>query len=328
MTPARPRLQVEDPAVAVRTHGAACAGRRVGWLVWAILVWVSASGAGCPHIVQQYTQPIPRALPATASLKQVIDVVNDNSARVQSVSTTRATIVTPGAPTLNANIAFQRPRSFRLVAQKFIGPEVDLGSNDELLWFWIKHIPSPAMFYCRHEEFDTSAARQIMPVEPEWLIAAMGVVTFDSGDQIEGPFPVGKGRLEITSKSKSPGNGNSRITIVDESRGVVLEEHVYDAQRNRLASAVLSKHVRDPASGATLPRHVEIQWPPANFSLTIDMPDMQINQLPAGARDLFNKPSYSGYNEVDLAHPNGQLTPNVRGPHRRPPPSPLLKTES
>jgi hypothetical protein len=206
-----------------------------------------------------------------------------------------------------------------MVAQKFIGPEVDLGSNDELLWFWIKHMPSPAMFYCRHEEFGASAARQIMPVEPEWLIQAMGVVTFDAGDQIEGPFPVGKGRLEIRSKSRMPDAGSSRITIVDDSRGVVLEEHVYDAQRNRLASAVLSKHQRDPVSGATLPHHVEIQWPPANLSLSIDMPDLQINQLTSGSNDLFTKPSYSGFNEVDLAHPNGPLTPNARGPSGAPP---------
>ena len=154
--------------------------------------WVSASGASCPHIVQQYTQPIPRALPPTASLQQVIDVVNDNSARVQSLSTTRATISTPGFPSLNANIAFQRPRSFRLVAQKFIGPEVDLGSNDELLWFWMKRTQPPALFYCRHEQFAVSAARQIMPVEPEWLIEALGVVTFDPASHIEGPFAGGQ----------------------------------------------------------------------------------------------------------------------------------------
>ena len=45
----------------------------------------------------------------------------------------------------NADIAFQRPRSFRLVGAKFIGPEVDLGSNDELLWFWVKRAQPPAL---------------------------------------------------------------------------------------------------------------------------------------------------------------------------------------
>jgi hypothetical protein len=292
---------------------------RYGRVLWVALLWVSASGASCPRVLQQYTQPIPRALPPSASLTQIIDVVNDNSARVQSVSTSRATLTTPGFPSLNARIDFQRPRSFRLIGQKFIGPEVDLGSNDELLWFWLKRAQPPALFYCRHDQFGASAGRQIIPVEPEWLIEAMGVVTFDPAQQHMGPNPVGQGRLEIRTPPNVPGKG-MRITIIDESRGVVLEEHVYDPQGVRLASAVLSRHVRDPASGVTLPRHVEVQFPPAKLELTLDMPELLINQLTADqSAQLFIKPSYSGYNEVDLAQPNGPVNLSVGGAYQVPP---------
>ncbi len=286
--------------------------------VCALGVLFIASGAGCPRILQQYTQPIPRALPPTPSLQQVIDVVNANSARVQSLSTTRATLSTPGFPSLNANIAFQRPRSFRLVGQKF-GTEVDLGSNDELLWFWLRHAQPPALFYCRHSEFAISAARQVIPVEPEWLVEALGVVTFDPAQQIEGPFAVGGGRLEVKTKLPPGSAAAARITIIDESRGVVLEEHLYDAQGKRLAHALLSKHVYDPASQVTLPRHVEIQWPTTNLNLTIDLADLQVNQLNSDPQVLFAKPSYPGYNEVDLAHPSAPLTPVVGGPAAAPP---------
>lgn len=296
-----------------RAAGAEMACRR-GWLLAVLLACVSASGAACPHVLQQYTQPIPRALPAGAPLAQIVDVVNSNSARVQSVSTTRATIAIPGIPSLNANIAFQRPRSFRLIARTFIGPEVDLGSNDELLWFWIKHAQPPALFFCRHEQFAASAARQVMPVEPEWLIEAFGVVTLDPADHLEGPFPVGTGRVEIRSKSRGPGPVTSRILVIDDSRGVVLEDHLYDPQGVRLASAVLSKHVRDPASGATLPRHVEIQWPPAQFELSVDMADLHINQLSADPRELFTRPTYSGYTEIDLAQPISPAAPGAPTP--------------
>lgn len=318
MTQAPARLRLRRGAVAARRHGAGCAPRRRGWLLWVPLIWVSASGASCPQVLQQYTQGVPRALAPTASLQQVVNVVNDNSARVQSVSITRATIAVPGAGSLDANIHFQRPRSFRLVAQKF-GREFDLGSNDELLWFWIRRAQPPALFYCRHAEFATSSARQIIPVEPEWLIEALGVVNLDAVGQMEGPFPVGNGRLEIRSKSNTPADPTSRITIIDDSRGVVLAQHVYDPQGNRLASAILSKHVRDAASGATLPRHVEVQFPPANLTLNIDMAEVRINQLTSSPQELFTKPSYSGYNEVDLARPNGQLTPHLGGPYGAPP---------
>jgi len=312
MDPAPSYLRAAIRRIAPHASRAAARFWRRGWLLGLLLVWISTTGASCPRIVQQYTQPIPRALPPSASLTQIIDVVNDNSARVQSLSTTRATIVTPGFPSLNAQIAMQRPRSFRLTAEKF-GPQLDVGSNDELFWFWIAQSQPPALFFCRHEQFAASAARQIFPVEPEWLIEAFGIVSFDRQAPLQGPSPVGNGRVEIRSRGGQPGRETTRVTIVDDSRGVVLEQHVYDARGLLLASAALTKHARDPASGATLPRHIHIQWPSAKFELQIDMADLQVNQLPADPRELFAKPTYSGYNDVDLAQPGLQLTPAPGG---------------
>jgi hypothetical protein len=291
---------------------------RRGWALCALLAWIATTGASCPRIVEQYTQPIPRALPPSASLVQIVDVVNDNSARVQSLSTTRATIVTPGVPALNANIALARPRSFRLMAEKF-GPQLDVGSNDELLWFWVAQAQPPALFFCRHEQFAASAARQIMPVEPEWLIEAFGIVTFDRSKPLDGPSPVGNGRVEIRDRRGEGAQETTRVTIIDDSYGVVLEQHVYDARGVLLASALLSKHVRDPASGAKLPRHIKIQWPPARFEMSIDLADLQVNQLPAEPSELVAKPTYSGYNDVDLAQPGLQLAPASNGQYQAAP---------
>ena len=194
------------------------------------------------------------------------------------------------------------------MANKF-GPQVDLGSNDELLWFWIRNNPPPALYFCHHSQFAASSARQVLPVEPDWLIEAMGVINFDTAqNNIEGPFPVGKGRVEIKSRPIMPG-GNSRITMIDDSRGIVLQEDVYDVKGIRIASAVMSKHLHDPASERTLPRHVEIQWPTTHFSLSIDMADLKINQLTAPPADLFTKPTYPGYNEVDLRNPTASSCP-------------------
>lgn len=281
---------------------------RRGWLLGVLLVCVAGSGASCPRIMQQYTQPIPQALPPQASLDQIIDVVNDNSARVLSVSATRATLSTPGFPSLNANIAIQRPRSLRLTGEKF-GPQLDLGSNDELLWFWIAQAQPPALYYCRHDQFAASGARQIFPVEPEWLIEAFGIVSFDRSKPIQGPAPIGHGRVEIRHRGGPAGSETARVTIVDASTGLVLEQHVYDDSGTLLASAIMSKHALDPATGAKLPRHIHIRWPAARFEVTVELTDVQINQLPTDPQQLFAKPSYGGYKDIDLAQPGMQLVP-------------------
>jgi hypothetical protein len=291
--------------------------RRYGWLALALL-YLSTTGASCPHIVQQYTEPIPRALPPAASLTQIIDVVNDNSSRVQAFSSTRAKISTPGFPALNAQIALERPRSLRIMGDKF-GPQLDVGSNNELLWIWLAQSQPPALFYVRHDQYATSAARQIMPVEPDWLLDAFGLTTFDRTAPLEGPSPVGSGRVQIVRRVGAAGLETSRITVIDDSRGVVLEQHVYDTRGQLLASAVLSKHALDPATGARLPRQVTIQWPPAKLEMTIEMTDLVVNHLPADRTQLFAKPTYSGYNDIDLAQPGLQLTPTAAGQYQNPP---------
>jgi len=268
-----------------------------------LVLLLAASGANCPQMVNRYTQPLPRVLPPAASLAQVIEVVNNNSAAVTSFSTMRASVSTPGYPALSANLAYQRPRGFRLRGDLAIsGPEVDLGSNDTLFWFWVRRENPPAVYFCRHDQFATSAARQVVPVSPDWIAQAMGLVSFDAGEQHDGPYPVRGGKLEI--RSTSPGqNGARRVTIVDESTGIVLEQHVYDAQGTRVASSVMSGHQRDPNTQVIMPRRVRIDWPGSNFALTIELADLQINRLSADPAMLFAMPEYPGYVNVDLAQP-------------------------
>ena len=94
------------------------------------------------------------------TLGDVVQVVNDNTAKIRSLYTTDATMTVPGAPALRANLAVERPRRLRLRAETAItGAEVDMGSNDELFWFWIRRNPPPTLYHCRHDKFASSAAR-------------------------------------------------------------------------------------------------------------------------------------------------------------------------
>ncbi len=281
-------------------------GKPLTLLAVAVLVF-AASGAACPQFLQQYTQPIPRALPDNATLAQVVDVVNNNSAQIHDLYTNHGSISVPGMPSLRALIAYQRQRNFRLRADTaFTGPEVDVGSNDQLFWYWVKRNQPPAFFYCLHDQFAGSQARQVVPIEPEWLVRALGVVSFEPGVVHEGPIPISAGRLEVRTPPLLPG-GNTRVTVIDASRGVVLEEHVYDPHGTRLATALLSRHRRDGTTGITLPRHVDVHLPAAQLEIGIDLNNLQINSLSATQADLFAKPAYPGYTDVNLADPNLRL---------------------
>ncbi len=264
----------------------------------------STSGAMCQQWTRSYVQP--RTLPVSATLDQIVTVVNDNSSRVHSLQSTQASLSISGAPTsLKANVAMEPPRRLRMTADApLAGRELDLGSNEELFWLWVKRNQPPAVFVCRHDQFAMSNARQIMPVEPEWLVEAVGLPHFDTTQLLEGPTPVRGGRLEIRSHQPSIMGNLTKITVVDEWDGTVVEQHLYDPLGHRLATARTGRYKRDPASGAALPRSIDVEWPTTQMAFHLEVTDWVVNSISTDNMAQWTKPAYPGYPDVDLADPN------------------------
>lgn len=254
--------------------------------------------------------PAPEVLLPGASLDQVIAAVNQNAAKIQNYQTTNATITVPGnamVPALRGNIAAERPNKLRLQASTAIsGPEVDLGSNEELFWFWVKRNEPPDLYYARHDQFVGSAAQQVMPIEPGWLLDALGFMQFAPTDFHEGPIPHGNGTLEIRSVVNSRLGTLTRNTVVDGKRAWILEQHIYDGQGTLLASAIARSHQYYPAVGVSLPQEIDVRLPQAQMDLTIDVGTVQINQM-APNPALWQLPALSGYRQINL----GTAAPNT-----------------
>jgi hypothetical protein len=273
------------------------------WTLAISMALFAASGANCNQWVRGYTQP--RLLPESATLDQIVTLVNDNANRVQSLQSTQATLSLPGAPSLRATVALAPPRRLRLWADgSLTGRELDLGSNDELFWLWVRRNQPPAMFVCRHDQFATSNARQIMPVEPQWMIDAAGLAKFDTTQPLEGPFPVHGDRVEIRSHQLTAAGAITQITVVDQWEGTVVEQDVYNPQGQLLAVARANRFKHDPASGAALPRSIDVNWPTAQMSFHLDVADWLVNSIPPDNFTWWTKPEYQGYPDVDLADPN------------------------
>jgi len=300
---------------------------RAAQVLFIFAVAFAAGGAQChrpnPNATAIYG---PRVLTETPTTNDVIQAVNANSALIKSLFTTDAVLSVPGAPSLRANIALERQKRFRLRAETALtGAEVDLGSNDELFWFWVRRNPPPTIYYCRHDRFETSAAKQVVPVDPEWLLDALGLVTFDAYHQHSTPTKNRNGKWEIrtTLPSTSGLPPMSKLTVVDEARGFVLEQHLYDAKGTLIASAITSRHWRDPATGAVVPQAIEINWPSTQFNLKFDVRTWSVNNLRADPAQLFAMPRDPSWAVVDLGNTN--LQPGV-APVSAPISSPVIGT--
>jgi hypothetical protein len=292
----------------------------IRWLLLLVAGLFGLSGASCPRMVQQYTNPLPRVLPAAPTLEQVVDVVNRNSSAIQSFSTSRATLSGSGFPSLTASVAFQRQRRFRLQAGTGFGAEVDLGSNDELFWFWVKRSQPPAVYYCRHEQFAASPARRMTPFEPQWLIEALGVVEFD-GNLPQHIKLESNDRIRIDTIRNTPEGAVAKTTIVDGAQGWVLEQYVYDVHQRLVAKSIASGHRRDPLTGLVMPTVVEIDSPLAQVRMRIDLGNVEINRLPNDQPALWQMPNYPNTPLVDIGDPNFRLPepPAAPAPRRAAP---------
>ena len=293
--------------------------RQYRWLSLICVGLFALSGASCPHALRRYVNPLPRRLPPSPTLEQVIEVVNQNNAQIRSFSAPRASLDGPGFPSLRASIAFERPRRLRLRAETGLtGAEFDLGSNDELFWFWVRRDQPPAVYYCRHDQVEASDALRTIPIRPEWLIEALGISEFDPSLPHRGPYALANDRLRIDTIRETPDGPTTKITIIDGSQGWILEQYLYDARRRLLASAIAGGHRRDPLTGLSMPTAVKIDCPPAQLSMRIELGNVEINRMSGNAAALWTMPEYPGSPLVDLAAPNfrpASSQPSPVAPH-------------
>ncbi len=246
-------------------------------------------------------QPV---LPQNPTLEQVIEVVNRNNGQIQSFSANQATLSSPGVPSLHAIVAYQRPLSFRLYAKHpLTGPELDLGSNDALFWFWINRSEPKAVYYCRHDRFAASPARQMVPIQPEWLIDALGVSTFDPALPHQGPFLLPGGRLEVRTIKETPEGRIIKRTILDAAQGWVLGQEIYNSQSSLLVSSEAGGYRQDPRSLLWFPRTVKVNCPAAQFSMQLDLGNVELNVPPANPAATFTMPVIPNSPPVDIGNP-------------------------
>jgi len=194
------------------------------------------------------------------------------------------------------------------------GGELDVGSNEELFWFWMRRGDPPTVYFARHHEFQASSAHAAMPVDPQWLVEALGLVYLEPAGQHEGPYRTPEGHWQINTIVHSPVTGERirKVTIVHAAAGWVLQQQIYDGREQLLARAIAGRHVRDPQSGAILPRQIDVHWPPAALTIRLELDDLTVN--PANlSPGLWTKPEYPGYANVDLGR-GGLAAPASRRP--------------
>ena len=142
--------------------------------------------AGCASLRGNRTAETPPQVKASATVEQFVTHWNANSSKIDSLRCLSVDISgrAEGQPiTLNAKLAYQQPDRFRLLGNFAGKSEVDLGANENEIWFWIARAEPPAVYYCNRQDLDR--VRFTTPFEPDWIVEVLGVKRLDPRDYDE-----------------------------------------------------------------------------------------------------------------------------------------------
>lgn len=279
--------------------------------------------------------PIPIAFNGMPTQDQLLQRLATQTASVKQVDAS-VSVALKGAPKLKGTIQIERPMRLRLKAGVLGADQlgVDVGSNDELFWIWTRvPIPgqAPTLMYAFHEQFKRSsgAARQAIPLEPSWLISALGLVEFSKDDFHQGPLTTAQGRLKLITVSNADSGRQYRITIINAQHGLIEQQSIYDENRNLIAYTNSTGYKFYPEHNISLPNKIEMHLFTADGQeqqLTVTTNGFNINSLFGDPQRMWTMPQPANVQKIDLSQIGGQTRPNAPQPPTAIPQPPTLSS--
>ena len=261
--------------------------------------------------------PVPSGVPTVASL---VDYLNDNSRRVTSLRCTDIDI-TAGQRfqsfSLRGQMMALKNRNFSMTATAIGSPMVDLGSNENEFWFWISKSPEPYQFFCSYKDYEEGRVPRLpFPFQPEWIMEALGMGNYGPAEKltIETDGKV----VRLIEKTRSPQGQPIRKVIVLDRRPVQPPRPqvqafllIDDTTQKEICSAQILEVQLDPATGALVPRKLELRWPAESAKLTLAFHGLSINPQLSAAQ--FQRQPLQGVQSIDLARLSQSGIQRTRG---------------
>ncbi len=250
------------------------------------------------------------AVVAPPSATALVNYLNDNADRVQTVQCSELDMncrqgIKPGIG-LSGKLVLQKPRNFRMNAYFAGKQELDVGSNADEFWFWVAR-GDPFQFHCSYQALAEGKVRQMpLPIQPEWIIEAMGLAKYDPAGQYEVKMTQDSVRLEQHARSPQ-GRPITKVTVFRRGRApegspqVTGHVIIDDTTGQEVCSAEVLQVALDRGTNAIVPRKVALHMKQERVTLTLTLNDMTINGQLARPDLYFTRRPLNGIRSYDLA---------------------------
>jgi hypothetical protein len=255
----------------------------------------------------------------TPTEKQLVDYINE---RAKLVSTLKCRTVDIDVkengktqPGVRAIMVCQKPRDFRLQGKAAIGSVVDIGSNKDELWFWIKYMEPEGVYHCTYDDLANGKVKSMpLPIQPEWVVQVMGIAEYN--DDISKYKVIPRGDfLELQEQTISPqGQPMTKKTIFNRKpsagKPLVCQHLLLDARGTTICWAEITEVQQDRSNPqVVLPTQLRMVWPAQKLEIKMKIDDdFKVNDPidPKAHDDLFTRRNLADLPSYDLARgPDG-----------------------
>jgi len=286
-------------------------------LLGALFFMSIATGTSCAQLFDNFEfdlfKPKRGVFSAKARLPTQTELLDMQKSRAQLVKQLQASVSVKmtGAPKIKGTIQVEFPERLRLKAG-FLGLSelgVDVGSNDELFWIWVKASSSEqpeVMYYAEHGDYDRSTLRLSIPLDPKWLLDGLGLSQFSAQDRHVGPFARPDGKIELMTEKQSPAGLQRVVTLFDAKSLVIVQQALYNSEDKLVAYMNSSDHQAVNTNGRSIdvPKKIKIVVVEGNgetAGMTIQLGRISLDPLYGDPQKMWSLPRADGVPKVNLA---------------------------
>jgi hypothetical protein len=288
-------------------------------IITAMLLTSCFLAAGCEALKRKSKngtiEPPPnnagQGMPTSASL---VSYLNNQADRVAVIESNDLDIITHvqgrRMPGLKGFMVCEKPRNFRLTGEAVGTDYVDIGSNNEQFWFWVKDGSAP-LYYCNYTDYERGVQLPL-PFQPEWVVQALGMAKYD---------PNGRYRVEqkgntyeLIEEITLQGQPARKITVfnarnVTDDQPQVMAHIIQDARGKTLCQATVKRmrvseyRTQQGAGRISYPAEVQLEWPSEQLAMTMKIGKASVNHKMnnGDASRYFTLPNWNGLKRIDLA---------------------------
>ena len=205
---------------------------------------------------------------------------------------------------LSGSLACEQPRNFRMVARAAGNDQLDVGSNNQEFWFWIKQM-DPRQFYCPYQAMNGQKVQLPFPFQPEWVMETLGMGNYGSGADWQLTVDPAKDPkwYKLIQHTRGPqGNAVRKVIIFNArtqtgSSPQVTDYQLIDEATNKEECSARILEVQGDAARGVVRRRIQLHWPKVGATLTLRLGQASLNPTLPGPlfvrRPLSGQPSYN-----------------------------------